>query len=102
MGRDPLKQKAARERYVARHLALGLCRKCSEPATHGNFCRPHWEAYKIRSARGSQKIRDIRMANGLCIRCGMVLDPEIDSLTKCVSCLERTDRISRNPIRRYR
>lgn len=92
---------AARRRYVVKHRELGLCVKCSEKATHGYFCRKHWEAYKILGVRYSIKLQQKRRAQGLCIRCGMPLEEGVDAKTKCVSCLDYA-RPSPNPVRRYR
>lgn len=57
------------KRYQEEHIANGICRDCTKPATDGIFCRIHREKYNAVST----KLRHERKKAGVCERCGKEL-----------------------------
>ena len=79
--------KAGNLKYRAKHREVGLCIKCPERATHGEFCRKHWLDKNDRDRRRRAKLRIERGLAGLCRDCGRVLDPESDGdSSRCINC----------------
>lgn len=61
----------------------GLCPKCGQPA-EPNFrhCKKHLQHFR--------EIKNNRLANGRCRRCGPLLHPEMDEgFVNCIFCRER-------------
>lgn len=81
----------------------GICVRCSKKATHGLYCYECSIKAKKRSQINAQKrklkrhergiIPQIRLANGLCVKCGKPLD--ISGYKVCKKCLERLTEMSK-------
>jgi D-arabinose 1-dehydrogenase-like Zn-dependent alcohol dehydrogenase len=83
-----------RERYKARHKAEGLCRTCTELATHGVYCRKHWIMTKAVNVKYARKLR---LDKSLCLKCGKKLNPEYDAPRMCQNCSEEKNMRPRRP-----
>jgi len=71
------------QKYKKKHRELGLCRDCSDPATHGTRCKKH----TIMHCKSMIKTRKKRIKNFKCNRCGLPLFKDTDfGRISCVNC----------------
>ena len=79
-----------REKYRARHFALGLCIYCANPAVPGRLsCETclakDREANKVKNVRYYKQYAD----QGRCVRCSTPLNTDSDTGMKCcLNCRE--------------
>ena len=84
---------------------LGLCIYCTNKAIKGRtYCIEHFEKNSEKSRKSTQRIgvaecnkkrRELykkRVEDGICTKCGLVLEREYEPYTKCINCLELSHR----------
>lgn len=80
------------EHLSGEHCQLGLCAKCGSPGVKAieqtNYCLVHTKERLKTIAKKSKKIRDDRIAKGICMYgCGPI-DPS-RSGSRCIACLAK-------------
>jgi predicted RNA-binding Zn-ribbon protein involved in translation (DUF1610 family) len=72
--------------YKLRQAEKGLCIQCPETAIHLHKCRKHWLLEKATKRRYRERLSQKRRDEGLCLNCGVTLDPDSDGGVVCINC----------------
>lgn len=77
-----------RHAYKIRHVKLGLCSYCSQPAYRNHrLCLRHKENDRLRSKRKRKYRYNLLKYQGKCCHCGSLLDEDMDSgMVTCLTC----------------